>query len=197
MREDPIGFSNGDENLYFYVRNNPTIFFDTDGLQIKVRRPIVLPGHGHVEYGRNKARGYIVRYDTQDYTYYPARPPQRIKTLMGIDCLTKELGHGIVITEGQRTAEDEAILKKKKVRYIPGGYHTQGLAIDVRANADAKKQKAILCAAANCGFSCGFAYPSEDGGHVHLDMRDYKCTKSYKLPDPILCKCEKYRYLFK
>jgi RHS repeat-associated protein len=41
ISEDPIGFDGGDTNLMAYVGNNPILYIDPNGLEIRIyRRPV-------------------------------------------------------------------------------------------------------------------------------------------------------------
>jgi hypothetical protein len=106
-------------------------------------------------------------------------------TIDAMQCLTKELGHSIVITEGLRTKANRKILLKKHKHAAVGGYHESGIAIDVSANGNTAYQAKILCAASKCGFKRGRPYPK---AQVHLDMGTQNGWG--KLPDKNTCKCK-------
>jgi RHS repeat-associated protein len=44
ISEDPIGFGGGDVNLYVYVGNNPIMFVDPSGLELRVYNRLVTSG---------------------------------------------------------------------------------------------------------------------------------------------------------
>jgi uncharacterized protein YcbK (DUF882 family) len=103
----------------------------------------------------------------------------------------KLLGHGVVVTEGFRSAANHQLLMQSYkaglgARPAATSWHRKGKALDIRANGDKRLQDNILCAASKCGFVWAKRYPKPQG-HVHIDMRPGEGPQG-ALPDP--CKCK-------